>query len=779
MNSIVFASLKNTFDKNPENHEMPLEQFVEFVCNTAKRLSVDPNWTKAEYDAAKIKQRAIAPVGGRRKDAILESSFVPFDFDHLTREQYRTVVRTFKSAPFFNIMHTTASDGHACKNGDRALRVLIPTATVFSAADTWMIQRVIMDELALPDSLRDHCTEDSNRMVYLPHRESKITVTEGRLLRPRRYIARGEEMGLTKRERKELVADEHGLNADIAHFCEAELGLDALSSGRGYEVPCPNEHLHTGKGSTSIMLDGKEARFVCQHTNNGACTELNRHQHLALRMCGLPDELNVDKHPISLATLRKSLPDLPEEEIEELHRTENEESVSVTVDDLEDEEELPEPVKSKFVVEGLIDPDSIGAIYGESGTYKSYAVLGVMAASAAGKRFAGGDTSVAHHFYIDGEGGSGTETRLRALAALYGEGIRKYIHVIDPSDIDPVNKTGELIRKIRGIAGDEPVGLVAFDTLNQAMAPYISKFDEHSASTDNGMGRVVAVLKQVKEGTKGAVMVVHHTPKGGKSLRGSGALHGGIDWALLVERAADLRINITNTKQKHGVQQRPFGMALDVVQFDKAPPPKVYDADELDAPRLHGANDFQLFVPEVHRAPVLMPFAYQPFALTGNVAGSDGDPDAEIHAAIASVLTDTPQTQKRIMDRANDVLQNRRIGKNAIAGHLQAMMGKGLCRRSEDKPTEWLRCEYVPSDAPSNAAEEDVIAALEERDRNNDGYSASQLGVELSVCRSMVRSGKIINAADADGYAVTSRFKLKEKHGDAQPPTRPDEEDEE
>lgn len=633
MNSIVFASLKNTFDKNPENHEMPLEQFVEFVCNTAKRLSVDPNWTKAEYDAAKIKQRAIAPVGGRRKDATLESSFVPFDFDHLTREQYRTVVRTFKSAPFFNIMHTTASDGHACKNGDRALRVLIPTATVFTTDDTWMIQRVIMDELGIDGKLRDTCTDDPNRLLYLPHRESKITVTEGRLLRPRRYIARGEEMGLAKRERKELVADEHGLNADIAYFCEAELGLDALSSGRGYEVPCPNEHLHTGKGSTSIMLDGKEVRFVCQHTNNGACTELNRRQHLALRMCGLPDELNVDKQPISINSIRAALPDLPDEEIEELHRTENGESVTCSLDDLEDDEvaELPMPAQPRYIVNGYITPSSVGAFVGESGTYKSFLALSIMYITAAGYDFAGARTSRAHHFYIDGEGGAATHGRIDALAKTYGEEGRRYVHVIDINELkSPDGKNvreyalRKLIKRIKETCNGEPVGMAVFDTLNQSLALLLESFDENSNNTDTGMGAVIAFLKAIKEATGAAAAIVHHTPKGGKKARGGGALYGGLDWEITASRGVqDMTLNLAHTKFKHGPQQKTFGVVLATVEF-REPEPFVpsESRDFGDYNASVGASQ-SITEYKTNEALVVYPAAYVPFPEQGGPSASD------------------------------------------------------------------------------------------------------------------------------------------------------------
>nr|UVM94013.1 MAG: DnaB-like helicase C terminal domain protein [Bacteriophage sp.] len=614
--NIVFATLRNTFDKNPVAREMPLEQFVEYVCDTSKRLSVDPSWTKEEYDAAKIKQKAIAPVGGRRKNAILEDSVVKFDFDHLNRTQYRDLTRKFKNAPFFNILHTTASHQHACKNGDYAFRVLVPARTPFNSNDAWMVQRAICAELEIDESLRDHCTEDGNRLIYLPHKESKITVTEGRVIRAERYIKKAEEMGLRKREAKTLAADEHGLNADIAHFCEAELGLDALSSGRGYEVPCPNEHLHTGKGSTSIMLDGKEVRFVCQHTNNGACTELNRRQHLALRMCGLPDELNVDKQPISINSIRAALPDLPDEEIEELHRTENEEPVTCTLEDLEDDDELPEPVKADFVVEGYMPSDCIWDIVGESGTYKSFYTLGMMYLSAAGYRFAGADTQRCHHFYIDGEGGAATRTRIDALAAKYGREGKDYVHVIDMGEVLTAHgdkKIPALIRRMRETANGEPIGMVAFDTLNQTLALTIDKFDENSSSTTIGMGKVIAILKEVRDATKAAVGVVHHTPKGGKKARGSGALYAGVDVELTIERATDRQINVYHSKFKHGPQQKTVGMVLESVQFREAPPAKEYRAVEFLGSTEEYGTIVNLDLPEPHKALVLMPWGFEPF----------------------------------------------------------------------------------------------------------------------------------------------------------------------
>lgn len=717
--NIVFATLRNTFDKNPVAREMPLEQFVEYVCDTSKRLSVDPSWTKEEYDAAKIKQKAIAPVGGRRKNAILEDSVVKFDFDHLNRTQYRDLTRKFKNAPFFNILHTTASHQHACKNGDYAFRVLVPARTPFNSNDAWMVQRAICAELEIDEALRDHCTEDGNRLIYLPHKESKITVTEGRVIRAERYIKKAEEMGLRKREAKTLAADEHGLNADIAHFCEAELGLDALSSGRGYEVPCPNEHLHTGKGSTSIMLDGKEVRFVCQHTNNGACTELNRRQHLALRMCGLPDELNIDKQPISINSIRAALPDLPEEEIEELHRTENEDPVTCSLDDLEDDEdseedELPEPVKADFVVEGYMPSDCIWDIVGESGTYKSFYTLGMMYLSAAGYRFAGADTQRCHHFYIDGEGGAATRTRIDALAAKYGGGGKDYVHVIDMVE---VGKLKSLIKLMRETAGDEPIGMVAFDTLNQTLALTIDKFDENSSSTAIGMGKVIAILKEVRDATKAAVGVVHHTPKGGKKARGSGALYAGVDVELTIERATDRQINVYHSKFKHGPQQKTVGMVLESVQFREAPPPKEYRAVEF----LGGTEEYgtivNLDLPEPHKALVLMPWGFEPFK-------TDEEKERE----------------------------------------------EGLTKEGKQKVKEEVKR------GRDEVRKESILSALEDLQQSDDtgrGFTQQQIVArsgDFSVTNThldkMLKDGELMLGCDANGEVVPRTYRIPERIGD-------------
>lgn len=539
MTTIHFATLKNTFDKHPVEREMSLGSFIEFLKDTTKRLSVDPNWTKEEYDEAKKKQCAIAPVGGRRKDEVAIDSVIKLDFDHRTPAEYRSIRRKFLRAKFCNIVHTTASHDHACKGGDSAFRVLIPTSVPFDPNDAWMIQREIMVELGIDESLRDHCTEDGNRLVYLPHRESDIKDNEGECIDPNEYIARATARGLKKREARAIAADEKGINHEIAYYCEAELGLEPLSSGRGYEVPCPNEHLHTGNGSTAIMLDGKEVRFVCQHTNNGACSQLNKRQHLALRLCGLPDELNVTRQPISLNSIRDALPGLSEEEIREQHDIENE-STSVSLDDLEDECVKIEPALpiGAPIIENVIHSGEHMALVAAPNAGKTMVIAYLAYSVMTGIPFLGkapkhaADTT-AHRIkkgrvvYLSGEGTGQVKRDLMANQMLHGiaydENDFSYLESRDFPDLT-TNKES----KSRFFAECDGARMVFVDTFAAVFA----------CEDENAVAKTTPIMNFMQELalTAGcAVVFTQHTDKEGKNYRGSSSIGGSVASMVTLE----------------------------------------------------------------------------------------------------------------------------------------------------------------------------------------------------------------------------------------------------
>ncbi|MCR3282460.1 helicase RepA family protein, partial [Salmonella enterica subsp. enterica serovar Mbandaka] len=174
-----------------------------------------------------------------------------------------------------------------------------------------------------------------------------------------------------------------------------------------------------------------------------------------------------------------------------------------------------------------------------------------------------------HSFYFDAEGGSTTIDRKQALQKTYGDDL-DWLHIIDlqSEGWDITSKAGQraIIRHIRTTAGTDPVGLVAFDSLNQSVALSDKPFDENSSSD---MGTVASALKAIADETGACAGVVHHPAKSEKGARrigrGSGALHGAVDFVYFIEQPDEsepLRLNFYMEKARGNTKQLPRGFLL-------------------------------------------------------------------------------------------------------------------------------------------------------------------------------------------------------------------------
>jgi len=223
------------------------------------------------------------------------------------------------------------------------------------------------------------------------------------------------------------------------------------------------------------------------------------------------------------------------------------------------------------IIEGLINFKSTWYMAGESNIGKSFYVLGQMGAVAAGIPFGGAKVVQSHCFYFDAEGGEASNQRKEALQIKYEHDLDK-LHIIDLQSRgwDITSKSGlrEVISFINRTANGEPVGLVAFDSLNQTVAlrsADTKPFDENNASD---MGEVVKALKAIAENTGGSAGVIHHPAKGAngsRSPRGSGALHGAVDSAFFLEQPDDNQpgqLNLYHEKARNGIKQAPRGFVL-------------------------------------------------------------------------------------------------------------------------------------------------------------------------------------------------------------------------
>lgn len=189
-----------------------------------------------------------------------------------------------------------------------------------------------------------------------------------------------------------------------------------------------------------------------------------------------------------------------------------------------------EPIRWR--IKGVIPEQGIGAIYGPSGSAKTFLALDLAMSVASGSRWFGYKVNRCSVAYVYLEGEAGLSVRLRAYAQKGDipkgiDFIDQPLNLLDPKDIK------ELIEVLRFDGFSH--GIIILDTLNRA-APGL---DENS-SVD--MGKAISAVKAIQQALGGLVLMVHHTGKDAtKGLRGHSSLHAALDAAIEVRRSGDQR----------------------------------------------------------------------------------------------------------------------------------------------------------------------------------------------------------------------------------------------
>jgi hypothetical protein len=180
-----------------------------------------------------------------------------------------------------------------------------------------------------------------------------------------------------------------------------------------------------------------------------------------------------------------------------------------------------------WLVKGLLPVTGLAAMFGPSGSGKSFLSLHLAACIATGRDWFGLRVKRAPVVYLMLEGDAAIRTRLEALEAAYGTIPQSGFSVVvqqfvltDPQDV-------------ADLAAVLPRNSVVFiDTLNRA-AP---TSDENSSKE---MGLILQGAKELQGSIGGLVVLVHHTGKDQtKGMRGHSSLHAALDAAIEVERDA-------------------------------------------------------------------------------------------------------------------------------------------------------------------------------------------------------------------------------------------------
>lgn len=205
---------------------------------------------------------------------------------------------------------------------------------------------------------------------------------------------------------------------------------------------------------------------------------------------------------------------------------------------------LPPP---QWLIEGCIEKNSLAALYGQSGTGKSFVALDWALSVATGKPWLNKvPVAQAPVVYIAAEGGRSIQKRVSAWMSHYRrydlEAVQfaiKPLYIRDPDEI------GELFEVLD--QQDLFPGLLVIDTLSQSFGPG----DENSMDMQDFVGAVTDLRNERQM----AVLIVHHTNALGARERGHSSFRAGMDHMFQTTAKKDddyrlLEVTLLNDKQK-------------------------------------------------------------------------------------------------------------------------------------------------------------------------------------------------------------------------------------
>lgn len=208
-------------------------------------------------------------------------------------------------------------------------------------------------------------------------------------------------------------------------------------------------------------------------------------------------------------------------------------------------------------IRGVLPAHGLAALFGASGSGKSFLVLGMLQSLAIGAEWFGCRSKPCNVVYAALEGEAGIAGRVNAYRIRHGKTAANIRYLIQPFNLLEQGDVRELAQAISAAGGGE---VVVLDTLNRA-APGTDENDSKS------MGLIIAAAKELQTLIGGLVLLVHHTGKdASKGLRGHSSLHAALDCAIEVRRDGDRREWIV-AKSKDGNDDISHPFNLEVVEL--------------------------------------------------------------------------------------------------------------------------------------------------------------------------------------------------------------------
>ena len=186
---------------------------------------------------------------------------------------------------------------------------------------------------------------------------------------------------------------------------------------------------------------------------------------------------------------------------------------------------------TQWTVKGVLPEKGLAAVYGASGSGKSFLALDMAAAIGEGESWFGRKTRLQSVLYLFLEGQAGLARRIQAWEQVHS---RTY-----PSTVEFMTDSAFMLTDPAAVhelaQWPTPGSLIVIDTLAQS-APLV---DENASA---GMGEILEGAKLLQRLTGGMVMFVHHAGKDvARGMRGHSSLYAALDAVIEVQRNGDSR----------------------------------------------------------------------------------------------------------------------------------------------------------------------------------------------------------------------------------------------